>query len=105
MSTAISALLCPQSIAIVGASPKEGSFGDRLLNSIRSLGFQGEVALVNPRYDRIGEMPCYASIADVPKAVDCAAFASRRWSFGCVCFRGRKGRCTRCGDVWARAWK
>lgn len=75
MSEAVSALLCPQTIAIVGASPKEGSFGDRLLRSIRFLGFEGELALVNPRYDSIGEMPCYASIADVPSPVDCAAFA------------------------------
>ncbi|MEZ5747589.1 MAG: acetate--CoA ligase family protein [Paracoccaceae bacterium] len=75
MNEAISALLSPQTIAIVGASPKEGSFGDRLLGSIRTLGFEGNVALVNPRYDNIGEMPCYASLADVPSPVDCAAFA------------------------------
>ncbi len=75
MSESVSALLYPRTIAIVGASPKEGSFGDRLLRSIRSLGFEGELALVNPRYDSIAEMPCYASIADVPNPVDCAAFA------------------------------
>lgn len=75
MSEAISALLRPKRLAIVGASPKAGSFGDNLLQSIRYLDFPGEVVLVNPRYDRIGDTPCYGSIRDVPGGVDCAAFA------------------------------
>lgn len=75
MTEAVSALLRPGRLAIVGASPKEGSFGANLLRSIRYLGFAGEVALVNPRYDRIGDLPCYGSLAEVPGRVDCAAFA------------------------------
>ena len=75
MSEALKALLRPERLAIVGASPKEGSFGASLLQSIRYLDFPGEVVLVNPRYDRIGDAPCYGSIAEVPGGVDCAAFA------------------------------
>ncbi|WP_413875511.1 acetate--CoA ligase family protein [Albidovulum sp.] len=75
MSDAISALLRPDRLAIVGASPKEGSFGANLLQSVRHLDFAGEVVLVNPRYDRIGCMVCYGSLAEVPGGVDCAAFA------------------------------
>ena len=75
MSKAIRALLRPKRLAIVGASPKEGSFGASLLQSICFLDFPGEVVLINPRHDRIGDAPCYGSIADVPGQVDCAAFA------------------------------
>ncbi|WP_323010215.1 acetate--CoA ligase family protein [Paracoccus sp. (in: a-proteobacteria)] len=75
MNMAISALLRPRRLAIVGASPKEDSFGANLLQSIRYLGFAGEVVLVNPRYDRIGDMVCHGSLSEVPGEVDCAAFA------------------------------
>lgn len=75
MSAVLSALLRPERLAIVGASPKESSFGANLLQSVRHLGFAGEVALVNPRYDRIGGMACHGSLAEVPGGVDCAAFA------------------------------
>ena len=68
----LSALLHPRSIAIVGASPKPDSFGANLLQSIRSLGYGGEVHLVNPRYDRIDGQPCLPAI---PAGTDCAAFA------------------------------
>ena len=75
MGDSIRALLRPERLAIVGASPKEGSFGSNLLQSVRALNFPGAVALVNPRYDRIGDLACHGSIASVPGGVDCAAFA------------------------------
>ncbi|PZQ96102.1 MAG: hypothetical protein DI533_16795 [Cereibacter sphaeroides] len=68
----LSALLNPLSIALVGASPKPDSFGANLLRSIRSLGYEGQVHLVNPRYDRIDGQPCLPAI---PTGTDCAAFA------------------------------
>ena len=71
----VSKLLRPRTLAIVGASPKPESFGANLLRSIRHLGFPGEVYLVNPRYERIGEQPCYPDVASIPGGVDCAALA------------------------------
>src|SRR5580658_473779 len=69
-------LLNPKSIAIVGASPKAGSFGDRILNHIATS--SGDIYLVNPRYDRIGERDCYASLRDLPTPPDCVAVAIPR---------------------------
>ena len=69
--TDLSALLRPGSIALVGASPKPDSFGANLLRSIRSLGYEGGVHLVNPRYDSIDGQPSHAAI---PDGTDCAAF-------------------------------
>jgi acyl-CoA synthetase (NDP forming) len=71
-------VLNPGSIAIVGASPKPGSFGDRVLNHIST--FAGDIYLVNPKYDRIGERDCYASVRDLPKSPDCIAIAVPRES-------------------------
>ncbi len=71
----VSKLLRPKTLAIVGASPKPESFGASLLQSIRYLGFPGEVHLVNPRYERIDGQPCYPDVASIPGGVDCAALA------------------------------
>ncbi|MBZ9991348.1 acetate--CoA ligase family protein [Mesorhizobium sp. BH1-1-5] len=71
----VSKLLRPQTLAIVGASPKPESFGANLLQSIRYLGFPGQVYLVNPRYDQIDDQPCYPDVASIPGGVDCAALA------------------------------
>jgi acyl-CoA synthetase (NDP forming) len=71
-------VLNPRSIAIVGASPKPGSFGDRVLAHIAT--FSGEIYLVNPKYDRIGERDCYASVKDLPTSPDCIAMAVPRES-------------------------
>lgn len=62
--------LDPQSIAIVGASPRAGSFGERLQGNLDD--YSGRLYLVNTRYDRIGGSACYASVADLPEVPDCA---------------------------------
>ena len=74
-TTALDALLRPRSIAIVGASAREGSFGLRLLNSINSGRYRGSVYPINPRYDEIAGHRCYPSLKALPEVADCAAFA------------------------------
>jgi acetate---CoA ligase (ADP-forming) len=64
-------VLNPKSIAIVGASPKIGSFGDRVLANLS--GFDGQIYLVNSKYQRLGERPCFPSIAALPVIPDCMA--------------------------------
>jgi hypothetical protein len=59
----------------VGASPREGSFGNMIERSIASLGFQGQVFLINPKYSEIHGRPAYASLQDLPTAPDCVAMA------------------------------
>lgn len=75
MNSPMTALLRPKSIAVVGASPRPGSFGANLATAIQSLGYPGAVHLVNPRYDRIGTAPCHPEVSSIPGGVDCAAFA------------------------------
>lgn len=75
MNSPMTALLRPRSIAVVGASPRPGSFGANLATAIQSLGYAGAVHLVNPRYDRIGTATCHPDLSSIPGGVDCAAFA------------------------------
>lgn len=67
-------LFNPRSIAIVGASANASSFGGRFMQNLA--GFEGVVHLVNPRYDRIGEAPCHASLLDLPEPPDCVLVAT-----------------------------
>lgn len=71
----IRALLAPRSIAVVGASPTEGSFGKRLVGAITSWSYSGAVYRVNPRYDTVDGAPCYPSLDALPTKPDCVAFA------------------------------
>ncbi len=63
-------LLSPRSIVLIG-----GSNLALPIRNTRAIGFDGEIWVVNPKYDQIEGIPCYASVADLPGAPD-AAFVS-----------------------------
>src|SRR5690242_19338682 len=46
-------LLSPRSIALIGASPRQGSVGRAILANIVKAGFKGEFGLVNAHYPAI----------------------------------------------------
>ncbi len=64
-------LIAPRSIAIVGASPRAGSFGLRTLENLSH--FRGPVWPVNPKYQEIGGHACHASLAALPGKPDLVA--------------------------------
>lgn len=73
----IGALLAPRSVAVIGASVDQGRVGGRALNILRSFGYAGAVYAVNPKETAIGDVPCVASIADLPEPVDLAIICLR----------------------------
>jgi acyl-CoA synthetase (NDP forming) len=58
-------MLEARSVAVVGASVREGSVGHQSLVELIEGGFEGRVHPVNPKYDEILGLPCAASLADV----------------------------------------
>ena len=56
-------LLVPRSVALVGASPRQGSVGRAILNNIGKAKFVGEFGLVNPRYSEIDGVATVASLS------------------------------------------
>src|SRR6185436_15523221 len=65
---AVATMLGARSMAVVGASARPDSFGARMV--LEAQRGSARVHLVNPRYDRIGELPCVPSLADLDEPVD-----------------------------------
>ena len=68
-------LLRPRGIAVVGASADTDKFTGRIIPSLQACGYAGAIYPVNPRYERLGNLPCYPSPGDVPDPCDLAIIA------------------------------
>jgi len=66
----------PDSVAVIGASEEPHSVGAVLVRNILAAGYKGELYAVNPNRATVQGMRSYASIADVPRRVDLAVFAT-----------------------------
>jgi acyl-CoA synthetase (NDP forming) len=64
--TALEPMLEARSVAVVGASVKEGSLGHSMIVELRRGGYEGDIYPVNPGYEEVQGLPCFPSIADVP---------------------------------------
>jgi acetyltransferase len=69
-------LFRPRSVAVIGATEKEGSVGRTVLWNLISSPFGGTVFPVNPKRSSILGIKAYASLADVPDAVDLAVIVT-----------------------------
>lgn len=66
--SAVAAMLGARSAALVGASPRPGSFGARMIIEARRS--SARMHLVNPRYDDIDGIRCAPSLAALEEPVD-----------------------------------
>lgn len=66
----------PKSIAVIGASNKEGSVGFALMKNLLKGGFKGEIFPVNLRHNQIQGIACYKSVLKIPESVDMAIIAT-----------------------------
>src|SRR5205085_2178817 len=55
-------LFRPRSVAVVGASPRP-SVGRNIIDTLKAFGFAGDIYPVNPGYEAIDDVPCFASLA------------------------------------------
>ncbi|HLU05668.1 MAG TPA: acetate--CoA ligase family protein [Woeseiaceae bacterium] len=75
MNHSLDPLLRPRSVAVVGASAREGSPGSWSLTNLKRGGFAGAIYAVNPRYDELQGIRCHASLAHLPEVPDLVIFA------------------------------
>lgn len=69
-------LFAPQAIAVFGASESPDAVGGRVFDNLRNGDFSGPIFAINPKYQRLYQQPCYASIADIGESVDLAVIAT-----------------------------
>jgi acetyltransferase len=61
----------PKGVALIGATGNPTKTGQRILKNLM-IGFKGKVHPVNPRYEEVEGLTCYASVLEVPDPVDLA---------------------------------
>ncbi len=62
--------LAPRSVALVGASEREGALGRFVLQNLVNGGFKGEIYPVNPKYQQLLGLTCYPKLAELPQPPD-----------------------------------
>ena len=69
-------LFNPRTVAVVGATPKEGKVGNTILKNLLASG-TGLLSIyaVNPGYDRIQGLRCYPSLSEIQGDIDLAVIA------------------------------
>ena len=68
----LDALFAPKSIAVIGASNREGSVGRAVFTNILLNQYTGTVYPVNPRDHSVSGVRAYSSVQDLPESVDVA---------------------------------
>ena len=68
----LSVLFDPQSIAVVGATEKQGAVGRTVVENLQTIQFPGKVYPVNPKRDSILGLKAYPSLGAIGQPVDVA---------------------------------
>jgi acetate---CoA ligase (ADP-forming) len=71
----LSPLLAPRSVAVIGASDRDGNLGGVAIGFLKKFGYQGPIWPVNRSRTVVGGLPCYASVGELPSVPDLAILA------------------------------
>ena len=65
-------IMCPHSLAVIGASNKEHTIGSDIMKRLVEYGFTGKIFPINPKDSEIQGMKAYPSVLEVPEEIDMA---------------------------------
>jgi acetyltransferase len=65
-------LFKPRSVAVIGASDRDGAVGGLVMRNLLEGGFSGPVMPVNPEHHAVAGVLTYADVTDLPEAPDLA---------------------------------
>ncbi len=65
----------PRSVAVIGASRREGSVGNEIVRNLIECGYPGKIYPINPKAEEIRGIPCYRSILKVKDEIDLGVIA------------------------------
>ena len=66
----LDSLFRPKSVAIIGASTKDLSIGNRVIKNLVDFEFKGPIYPINPKADEVRGIKAYKSIMDCPEGID-----------------------------------
>jgi acetyltransferase len=69
-------LFNPASVALIGATDRDGSVGSVVLRNLHRARFHGALMLVNPQHRELDGMRVYPDVASLPQAPDLAVIAT-----------------------------
>ena len=72
----ISPIFEATSVALIGASEREGSLGTVVLKNLVDAGFEGTIYPVNPKHDTVQGRKCFASLRDIEEPVELAVIVT-----------------------------
>ena len=75
MNHPLDPLLRPKSIAVVGATQRQHTVGNHVIDNLTKGKYPGCLYAVNPAYKDVLGITCYASLADLPEPVEHVIFA------------------------------
>lgn len=70
--SALTCMFAPQSIAVIGATAREGSVGRTVVSNLEEGSCRERLYLVNPKHSELLGRRCYPDIASLPEKVDLA---------------------------------
>lgn len=74
-SHALTPLMRPRSIAVLGASPRANTLGNNAVANLKRFGFAGSIFPVHPSAPEVAGLRAYANVASLPQSPDCAVVA------------------------------
>ncbi len=75
MAHRLDPLLRPRSIAVLGASEREGTVGRHTIENLLKGGYEGGLYAINPGRQSVLGVPCYPALAELPEPVEHVMFA------------------------------
>jgi len=73
---ALAPLLAPTSVALVGATEREGALGRLVWQNLAAGGLRGALSAVNPKHSTVFGQRCYARLADLAQPPEAAVFVT-----------------------------
>ena len=72
---AMSRIMQPKAVAVIGASAEDGKIGNSVMKNLINGGYKGDILPIHPKADEILGYKAYKSVKDVPGVIDTAVFA------------------------------
>ncbi|MCB4756784.1 MAG: acetate--CoA ligase family protein [Elusimicrobia bacterium] len=68
----LSSVIAPKSVAVIGASEREGTVGEAIFKNLLQTKFKGALYPVNPKAKAISGVKCFPSVAQIGEPIDLA---------------------------------